>query len=316
MDETRNLHKCLNDCSGRGRCVHNWCHCDRNSWGADCSLGGAPGLRTTADESGVRPRIYVYDLPPRFTSWLGAFRRGDWTRDHWYGVDVMLHQQLLRSKYRTLDPEAADFFFIPLHLSLGFYSHRYYFKHFTRPAIKPTRDALEYVAHTWPYLKRHGGRDHILVMTQDQGNRFVRESVPEADGLILIHHWGAPRSVLVDGGAQGDHRLGHDITVPPFHGEQARLNRWMRTLGPQAIDLGALRQVPEPSSFVRQLFFSGKMNLNWGRHYSLGVRQAVYRAHRHDPRVLIMTFDNGVQEKVLLAPCRQRRRHDDSLTSP
>ena len=74
--------------------------------------------------------------------------------------------------------------------------------------------------------------------------------------------------------------------------------------------------MPEPSSFVRQLFFSGKMNLNWGRHYSLGVRQAVYRAHRHDPRVLIMTFDNGVQEKVLLAPCRQRRRHDDSLTSP
>ena len=110
-------------------------------------------------------------------------------------------------------------------------------------------------------------------MAQDQGNRFVRESVGEAEGLILIHHWGAPRSVLVDGGAQGDHRIGHDITVPPFHGEQARLNRWMRTLGPQAIDLGALRQVPEPSSFARQLFFSGKMNLNWGRHYSLGVRQ-------------------------------------------
>ena len=36
-----------------------------------------------------------------------------------YGVDVMLHQQLLRSKYRTLDPHDADFFFIPLHLSLG-----------------------------------------------------------------------------------------------------------------------------------------------------------------------------------------------------
>jgi hypothetical protein len=26
---------------------------------------------------------------------MGTFRRGDWTRDHWYGVDVMLHQQLL-----------------------------------------------------------------------------------------------------------------------------------------------------------------------------------------------------------------------------
>ena len=40
------------------------------------------------------------------------------------------------------------------------------------------------------------------------------------------------------------------------------------------------------------------MNLNWGRLYSLGVRQAAYRAHKAHPRVLIMTFDNGVQEKV------------------
>ena len=66
-----------------------------------------------------------------------------------------------------------------------------------------------------------------MVMTQDQGNRFVRDIVPEAKPLILIHHWGAPKSVIVDSSAQGDHRVGHDITVPPFHGEQTRLNRWL-----------------------------------------------------------------------------------------
>ena len=55
----------------------------------------------------MRPLIYVYDMPPRFTSWLAAYRKGDWTRDHWYGVDVLLHQQLLRSKHRTLDPAQA-----------------------------------------------------------------------------------------------------------------------------------------------------------------------------------------------------------------
>ena len=257
------------------------------------------GLRPTAPESGLRPRIYVYDVPPRFTAWLGAFRRGDWTRDHWYGVDVMLHQQLLRSPYRTLDPEQADFFFIPLHLSLGFYSHRYYFKHFTMPAHKPLRDVIRYVNVTWPYFQRRGGRDHIMVMTQDQGNRFVRDTARETEPLILIHHWGAPRSVLVDGGAQGDHRVRHDITVPPFHIEQGRLNRWLKTtLGKLAIDGAALRADPAPSSFKHDLFFSGKMNLNWGRHYSLGVRQAVYRAHRNHPSLLIMTFDNGVQEKL------------------
>ena len=125
MDEHAHLHKCLNDCSGQGTCVSNFCKCKPGIYGADCSLGGATPLRPTAPSTGLRPRVYVYDVPPRFTSWMGTFRRGDWTRDHWYGVDVMLHQQLLRSPYRTLDPEQADFFFIPLHLSLGFYSHRY-----------------------------------------------------------------------------------------------------------------------------------------------------------------------------------------------
>ena len=76
----------------------------------------------------------------------------------------------------------ADFFFIPLHLSLGYYSHRYYFKHFTQPAHKPLRDAIAYVKATWPqHWARRGGRDHIMVMTQDQGNRFVRAQVREEE---------------------------------------------------------------------------------------------------------------------------------------
>ena len=176
-------------------------------------------------------------MPPRFTSWLAAYRKGDWTRDHWYGVDVLLHQQLLRSEHRTLDAAAADFFFIPLHLSLGFYSHRYYFKHFTTPAQKPLRDAIAYVRRTWPFFDRSGGRDHIMAFTQDQGNRYVRRQVPEAAPLILIHHWGAPKTVLVDKDGQGDHVPAHDITVPPFHGEQAKLNRWLpRKLNAAAAD--------------------------------------------------------------------------------
>jgi hypothetical protein len=179
---------------------------------------------------------------------------------------------------------------------------RYYFKHFTLPAAKPLRDVLQYVRQTWPkYWARRGGRDHLIVMTQDQGNRFVRESVRESTPLIMIHHWGAPASVKVDGQGQGDHKVGFDITVPPFHGEQARLNRWMlhgdfAKVAP--LDAAALRLVPAEDSFKHDLFFSGKMNLNWGRHYSLGVRQGVYRAHRRHPRFKILTFDNGVQEKL------------------
>ena len=55
----------------------------------------------------------------------------------------------------------------------------------------------------------------MLVATMDQGNRFLRAQVAEARPLILIHHWGASQSVLVDRGPQGDHVPGHDITTPP-----------------------------------------------------------------------------------------------------
>ena len=60
---------------------------------------------------------------------------------------------------------------------------------------------------------------------------------------------------------------------------QAKLNRWMRSFGAMAINLPAIRTEPAEASFKRILFFSGKMNLNWGRHYSLGVRQV----HMHGP---------------------------------
>ena len=180
--------------------------CSQSHFGWACAAhdGGQVGdvpLQRAAPA--VRPRVYVYDLPPRFSSWLSAFRKGDWTHDHWYGVDVILHKQLLASSHRTHDPEEADFFFIPLHLSLGYYTHRYYFKHFTERSVKPLRDALKYVNTTWPYLRRHPKR-HVMVMTQDQGNRFVRDLVPEAAPLIFLHHWGAPRTCAKDGAAAED----------------------------------------------------------------------------------------------------------------
>ena len=71
MDESRGLHKCLNECSGRGACQHNFCKCQAGTWGDDCSLGSKDSR--VAVPAAVRPLIYVYDMPPRFTSWLAAF---------------------------------------------------------------------------------------------------------------------------------------------------------------------------------------------------------------------------------------------------
>lgn len=303
-DQEAALHKCVHDCSAHGRCVRNSCRCDSGWWGVDCSIN-AEALERSYSKRGVdatpRPLIYVYEMPPRFTSWMSTYRKGDWTHDHWYGADVIMHHDLLQSPHRTLDPEQADYFFIPLYLSLGYYTHRYYFKHFTQTAAVALRAALKYVQETWPYMKRNGGRDHILVFTQDQGNRFVRSLVPQATPLIHVHHWGAPRTVLVDGTPMGDHLPGRDITTPPFHEGQRKMNRWFPGADGSAAPLRPETVRSVPANFSRVLFFSGKMNFNWGRHYSLGARQAVYRAHRHDPTALVMAFDNGVFEKLPMA---------------
>ena len=40
-------------------------------------------------------------------------RPNDWA----YGVESLFHEQLLQSPHRTLDPEEADFFYVPVYTS-------------------------------------------------------------------------------------------------------------------------------------------------------------------------------------------------------
>ena len=87
--------------------------------------------------------------------------------------------------------------------------------------------------------------------------------------------------------AQGDHIVRQDIVVPPFHGQQAEMNRWLPGLCADASAAGCtlplreralmLSRHGEQTRFRHLLFFSGKMNFKWGKSYSLGVRAAVWR---------------------------------------
>eukprot|EP00854_Cymbomonas_tetramitiformis_P006468 gene6468-7754_t len=64
--------------------------------------------------------IYVYELPPKFNVWLTAdYAPGDCTTitspaDYAPGAaELFLWERFLASNHRTLDPEQADFFFVP-----------------------------------------------------------------------------------------------------------------------------------------------------------------------------------------------------------
>lgn len=57
----------------------------------------------------MRPRIYVYDLPPYFNTWQGLYSPViDWAEPIW------LTERIHNTPHRTADPNEADFFYIPL----------------------------------------------------------------------------------------------------------------------------------------------------------------------------------------------------------
>ncbi|KAL3917922.1 MAG: hypothetical protein SGPRY_006210, partial [Prymnesium sp.] len=155
-------------------------------------------------------RIYVYDLPPQYNIWLAAHFRepGRWDQSYLYSLDAKIHRWLLRSPYRTLDPESADYFFIPTYLSQGFYDFEYGLYWLIPRGTSFLQQAMTYVRTTWPYFNRSGGSDHILVMTNDKGATFIRGAVRDLRKVCLITQWGWNRPHI--------HARNLDIVVPPM----------------------------------------------------------------------------------------------------
>ncbi|KAK9846205.1 hypothetical protein WJX84_007485 [Apatococcus fuscideae] len=145
--EVRTQTVCSAQCQGHGDCRRSFCHYHPGYWGHDCanlrlgspSLPGAaeakPWLANWAQQdilpAPVRPLIYIYDLPPIYNSRMLEYRSTksacvyrQFDQDNmtvwptWgYRSEPALHESLLLSKFRTLDPESADFFYVPVYTS-------------------------------------------------------------------------------------------------------------------------------------------------------------------------------------------------------
>eukprot|EP00976_Prorocentrum_cordatum_P088231 1187228-Prorocentrum_minimum.AAC.4 len=90
-------------------CMAGFCHCAAGRWGSDCSLskgsteGGVPALWGGVSRGrGRRPAIYIYDLPPEFTTWYHlALSQGTLTPNQ---GTLSMRQGTLTSSQRTLAP--------------------------------------------------------------------------------------------------------------------------------------------------------------------------------------------------------------------
>jgi hypothetical protein len=116
---SRPLERCLNGCSRRGKCVRNWCHCADGFYGIDCSVGASPpgaaavpalpvsiGAQVGELAAGA-PKVYIYELPPRYNSWMHAGANGWWQDLELWGEDVVIHRQATRDESREHMPFAC-----------------------------------------------------------------------------------------------------------------------------------------------------------------------------------------------------------------
>ncbi|KAG2493455.1 hypothetical protein HYH03_008272 [Edaphochlamys debaryana] len=244
---------CLNQCSGHGDCDGGYCRCHKGWYGEDCArkkageemepgsadrpwlkdvlrpvpaaatepppppTAGVPGRNgsTHVPPSGrMRPFIYVYDMPPEFTTRMlqyklvvGICAYREFLEDNTtkilagpYSIEQYLHESLLLSPHRTFDPEEADFFYVPVYYSCWTWpvngeadvpywgaptsQHRY------SNGAHMWLAAKRWIQANFPFWDRRGGRDHIWLTNHDEGACYMPTEIYNTS--IILTHWCAP----------------------------------------------------------------------------------------------------------------------------
>ena len=155
-------------------------------------------------------KIYVYKLPTVFNTdqvKLNARKPPKiWDPNctaNFYSVEYSLHQFLLTSQFRTLDPWKADFFYVPAY-SCCFLINNHP-NNLTKTAIFHHK-LLQHILHDYPYFNLSRGRDHVWAFTQGFGAQLFGDWRQIKNGIFLVHN----------GQFTLDEFTPHkDITIPP-----------------------------------------------------------------------------------------------------
>jgi hypothetical protein len=135
---------------------------------------------------------------------------------------------LLQSEHRTLDPEEADYFYLPVYVAcfinpiLGSNDFPYFHggpvAWRTHAAANMFIEVFHWVRSHYPYWDRNGGRDHIVVSAHDEGSCWVPAVLRPA---IILSHWGRTEFPHVSGtGFWPDNYTAnsrHDVYQPEGH---------------------------------------------------------------------------------------------------
>lgn len=203
--------------------------------------------RTAND--GVDFKIYVYDLPEEFNSGLKA-EQERCVIDQ-YGTEIRFHEQILESAVHTVEPEEAEFFFVPIYGECHLYQQTALHG---KGGLAITNDwylrGLHTVTHSHPWWNRTQGRDHLFVFAGARGAHIFKDWKKHIRKSIFLT-------------PEGDRSLGEqfntwkDIVIPGLEFNQ---DFWS----------GKLRRLEmERDTF---LYFRGTIHHKSGSSYSKGIR--------------------------------------------
>ena len=288
-------------CSNNGDCVLGLCVCRGGAFGIDCAHSGK-----LADSPPPRRRrafgIYVYDVPAEFGSaGFASPRHGPQGSLYWAErafVDLLVRDDAVR----TLDPHAADLFFVPL-WAVELASN-------TGCAKAHVDVVIAHLRGRYPFWNRTDGADHVILLAGDKGACGLGPT-----NAIVLSHWGllGPWSTmdphngakywaaigrdtnrLAASFSKGEacHSPHKDIVIPPFH----------MIYGTMALPTPPSRRAARYALVHAGGIWSWK---NVGpRHnqlYSQGVRQALWARFGSDPGGSNGSV-SGVPRPILLTP--------------
>lgn len=86
-----------------------------------------------------------------------------------FAAEIIFHKNILHSPVRTLNPDEADWFYIPVYLNCEL-GDRGLPLHERAPQI--IRVAIKHISTLWPYWNRTEGADHFFIIPHDFGPCF------------------------------------------------------------------------------------------------------------------------------------------------
>lgn len=247
-------------------------------------------------------KIYVYELP----TWANTLilLKHPYCRDSVFGTEIHLHEQLLQNAHgvRTLDPEAADFFFVPVYAACLVYKDFGLFDRY-RFLVKAV---IDHIMEKHPYWHRSMGRDHIWPFVHDFGG-----CLSWLDNTDHIYYEELRNSIFLS--HLGDLTMGcfqtfKDIVIPPLVTDERMIHSrqlWGAGSNDGARNRSIWAHRPTLAHFrgtVHWYQYNAMPELliktGFSELYSQGVRQYLLSHFKHDSEVMVFEgpSDSYIQE--------------------